>query len=249
MSCHLPSFPRKEGESLGQVSGSPFPKHTVGPMQGGSHHLHSWRQLRMLSKQERRNPGSGSGQRVGAGCAPCCWPPQRSTRKAAWQWQPLPRKLFLGACSSKAESQKEGRDKARKPEASLPRATHGSWTLCSAVPISSLVTTVTSPRDNCISRGLPMFKIGLHSGAHSITEPGSRESTAPSLSGGGGPMGGGLRPPLLPWVSRPRLTGKQGNQGIFLHISNSFQVNRTQSLPPNSTCGLQAARSRPQGPL
>lgn len=161
--------------------------------------------------------------------------------------QPPPQEASQVACSSKAESQREGRDKARPPEASNPlMATRTSVVQC---PSALWESWSPLPMTTVSTGSIPMSKVGWHSGTHSMKEPESREGTAPSLSGGGGPTGGGLRSPLLPWVSDHRLTGKQGDRGIFLHISKSPQASRTQSLPPHGTCGLQAARPQPQGPL
>lgn len=68
---------------------------------------------------------------------------------------------------------------------------------------------------------------------------------------GQGPMGGGLRPPRPTWVSHT--TASQGNRAMgdsyTISPSNHPQARRTQNLTPHGTCGLQAARPRPQGPL
>lgn len=64
-------------------------------------------------------------------------------------------------------------------------------------------------------------------------------------------MGGGLRPPRPTWVSHT--TASQGNRAMgdsyTISPSNHPQARRTQNLTPHGTCGLQAARPRPQGPL
>lgn len=137
---------------------------------------------------------------------------------------PLPRKLFTGAYSFKADIQREGKGRAPQPEDSFSRATtHGSGTLYSPVPMNSLVAMVTSNHSNCITRGHPHAQDRL-----------AFRGTAPNLSGVWGPVGSELL--CLPG---PHITVSQGNRVIG--------ASRTQSPPQRVSIVSKQPGPGPQG--
>lgn len=216
----LPCFPHRGGRKAGPgLSRSPLTKHVFGPVQGAA--ITSTPD----SKSRGCSPGEEWGPRVGAEYTLHCWHPQSSSAA------PFPGSSSQGPAASKLRTKGRGRrgHYSQKPASPVPP-------LMAAEPYVPQCQSALwwpwppLPRATASAGGIPIPKINWHLGAQLQ-------------------VGGGLKSPLPPWVSHHSLTGEQGDKRIFLHISNCRLAGRTQSLPPNGTCGLQAARPWAQGPL
>lgn len=82
--------------------------------------------------------------------------------------------------------------------------------MAAPVPSNSLMTVVPSLHTTALEGGIPTPKEGWHQGTpHHRARDVRREGTVPG-SVRQRPVGGGLRPPLSPWVPLHHLTREQG---------------------------------------
>lgn len=153
------------------------------------------------SKSRGRSPDKGPEaereRRVGAECILHCWHPRSSLAA------PSLGRSSQGPAASKLRTKGRGRrgHHSQKPaspmpplmaaEPYVPRCQSALWW-----PWSPL------PRATASAGAIPIPKINWHSGAQL------------QASACRGPVGGGLKPPLPPWVSHHSLTGELGDKNL-----------------------------------
>lgn len=141
---------------------------------------------------------------------------------------PLPRTLFPRSCSSKAE----GRGRTGQPNP----ACHGSPSAQQLPGDCGPYPHTTAPEG-----GIPTPKEGWHQGTpHHTARDVRREGTVPG-SVRQRPVGGGLRPPLSPWVPLHHLTREQGRWANLSTFPTIFKPAEHRTRP----CMVPAVSKQP----